>query len=188
MCKDAELPGTSAGIDPDVDRAPHARYGRFALWVVSASSMAIGVAGTVAYGMWFDRDEHTYVDAIAGARQALGPGVQTPSRETSVWTGQVSPAKTPPVSDTARANMGFAQQPPPVRPGSRAVYSRGAEPSRVAAGCPDRVQRPAAQIRSNSTSQSKPSRGPFARIASFFHHASYRRHVSPAQRDSFARP
>jgi hypothetical protein len=186
MCKNAELPGASSGKDSDVDRAPHARYGRFALWLVSASSMTIGVAGTVAYGTWFGREEHAYIDAIAGA-QALGSAVQIPARDASVWTGQVSPGKTPSVSDTARANMSFSQPPPTVRPGSHAVYSCGSERLRVAAR-PDRVKRTAAQIRSTPAPQSKPSRGLFVRIASFFRQASYRRHGSPAQRDSFARP
>ncbi|WP_345816356.1 hypothetical protein AAGS40_19150 [Paraburkholderia sp. PREW-6R] len=48
-----------------------ARFGRFAICVAAASALALGVVGTLAYGVWFNRDQQSYVDAIAAARQAL---------------------------------------------------------------------------------------------------------------------
>lgn len=50
------------------------RFGRLAMCVATAGALAIGVMGTVAYGVWFNHDQQTYAAAIAGARQALGPG------------------------------------------------------------------------------------------------------------------
>ncbi|MFM0391719.1 hypothetical protein [Paraburkholderia phytofirmans] len=50
------------------------RFGRLAMCVAAASALAIGVMGTVAYGVWFNQDQQTYANAMAGARQALGNG------------------------------------------------------------------------------------------------------------------
>ena len=62
MSKRAELPEpnaeNSAEVDP-VPRAPPPRYGRFALWVASASSLAIGVAGAVAFCTWLNNDKRS---------------------------------------------------------------------------------------------------------------------------------
>lgn len=48
------------------------RFGRFAMCVAVVSALAIGVMGTVAYGVWFNHDQRAYTEAMAGARQALG--------------------------------------------------------------------------------------------------------------------
>jgi hypothetical protein len=188
MNKDAELPAPNAQIGREVNRTPQARYGRFALWVASASSMAIGVAGTVAYGMWFDHDQRAYVAAIASARQALGPGGRESPMKTTVWAGQVSPTAAPPASETASADIGFVQPASSVRPDPRGAFSQGSGTSQVAAGRSGQVQCSTAHNRTNSISHSKQSRGPFVRIASFFHHASYRRHVTGSERDNFSHP
>jgi hypothetical protein len=55
-----------------------ARFGRFAICVAAASALALGVVGTVAYGVWFNRDQQSYVDAIAAARQALRAPASSP--------------------------------------------------------------------------------------------------------------
>ncbi|WP_144141996.1 hypothetical protein [Paraburkholderia sp. BCC1884] len=76
----AESPGSGfgtgfeAGLD---DQAPQAvaappRFGRLALCVAAASALALGVVGTVAYGIWFNHDQQAYAEAMTGARQALG--------------------------------------------------------------------------------------------------------------------
>ncbi|WP_454827596.1 hypothetical protein [Paraburkholderia xenovorans] len=50
------------------------RFGRLAMCVAVAGALAIGVLGTVAYGVWFNQDQQAYAQAMAGARQALGSG------------------------------------------------------------------------------------------------------------------
>ncbi|MBB5446517.1 MULTISPECIES: hypothetical protein [unclassified Paraburkholderia] len=65
----------STGFDldgPDESGVPPPRFGRLALCLAAAGALTFGVMGTVAYGVWFNQDQQTYADAIAGARQALG--------------------------------------------------------------------------------------------------------------------
>ncbi|MBC8747119.1 MULTISPECIES: hypothetical protein [Paraburkholderia] len=57
---------------PNESGAPPPRFGRLALCLAAAGALTFGVMGTVAYGVWFNQDQQTYADAIAGARQALG--------------------------------------------------------------------------------------------------------------------
>jgi hypothetical protein len=58
--------------DPEESGEPPPRFGRLALCIAAAGALTFGVMGTVAYGVWFNEDQQTYADAIAGARQALG--------------------------------------------------------------------------------------------------------------------
>lgn len=85
MFNDTDLP-KSAVEHPDtrfgaggehLAAAPPVRFGRLALCVATASALAVGVVGTVAYGVWFNHDQQKYADAIAGARQALGTAAST---------------------------------------------------------------------------------------------------------------
>ncbi|WP_233854688.1 hypothetical protein [Paraburkholderia sp. HD33-4] len=65
----------SPGFEPDgqdESGAPPPRFGRLALCLAAAGALTFGVMGTVAYGVWFNQDQQTYADAIAGARLALG--------------------------------------------------------------------------------------------------------------------
>lgn len=48
------------------------RFGRLAMCVATASALAIGVLGTVAYSVWFNHDQQAYAEAMVGARRALG--------------------------------------------------------------------------------------------------------------------
>lgn len=69
-------------ITTDANLAPSASrpiYGGLALWAASATALAVGVSGTIAYGIWFDRDQRAYAEAIVSAREALqsGPPVAT---------------------------------------------------------------------------------------------------------------
>lgn len=48
------------------------RFGRLALWMASASALAVGVLGTVAYSMWFTHDQRVYAEAMSSARKTLG--------------------------------------------------------------------------------------------------------------------
>ena len=67
--------GRYSGFDrdgPDEPGEPPPRFGRLALCLAAAGALTFGVMGTVAYGVWFNEDQQTYADAIAGAREALG--------------------------------------------------------------------------------------------------------------------
>ncbi|WP_233805479.1 hypothetical protein [Paraburkholderia sp. HP33-1] len=67
--------GRYSGLDhdgPDESGAPPPRFGRLALCLAAAGALTFGVMGTVAYGVWFNEDQQTYAEAIAGAREALG--------------------------------------------------------------------------------------------------------------------
>lgn len=57
---------------PDELGEPPPRFGRLALCLAAAGALTFGVMGTVAYGVWFNEDQQTYAEAIAGAREALG--------------------------------------------------------------------------------------------------------------------
>ncbi|WP_176057152.1 hypothetical protein [Paraburkholderia sp. BCC1876] len=85
MYHDTDLPNPSVssidGLAPAGDTygwpAPAVappRFGRLAMGVAIAGALALGVMGTVAYGVWFNHDQQAYAEAIAGARQALGAG------------------------------------------------------------------------------------------------------------------
>ena len=63
--------GFDSGAEPPA-AAPPVRFGRLALCVATASALALGVVGTVAYGVWFNHDQQAYAEAMAHARQALG--------------------------------------------------------------------------------------------------------------------
>jgi hypothetical protein len=88
MFDDHGLPGSKAvdmppgsGDDTPSFRASTspgapARFGRLAICVAAAGALALGVIGTVAYGIWFNHDQQTYAAAMSGARQALGAGGQ----------------------------------------------------------------------------------------------------------------
>jgi hypothetical protein len=69
--------------DPYGADASQARFGRLALCMAAAAALACGVLGTVAYSVWFNRDQQAYAEAIATARQALrvrGPEATGESR------------------------------------------------------------------------------------------------------------
>jgi len=80
MFNDNHLPqseGNGAHAEPPAegprDASAYApRVSRLALCVTAASALALGVVGTVAYGVWFNHDQQAYVEAIANARQSLG--------------------------------------------------------------------------------------------------------------------
>src|SRR5471032_3417797 len=110
MSKHTQLPsatdGTNSDFNPDTDpdfaRAP-VRFGRLALWVASASALAIGIMGTVAYGVWFNQDQHAYAEAMEHARQTL-------------WLGAVpAPAPIAAVKPTVASGDVAAPLAPPAR-------------------------------------------------------------------------
>ncbi|QQC65729.1 hypothetical protein I6I06_23230 [Paraburkholderia ginsengisoli] len=83
MANDSDMPqseteGPGSAFDtrgPRPTTASPPAFGRLALCIAAAGALAFGVLGTVAYGVWFNHDQQTYAEAIAGVRQALGmPG------------------------------------------------------------------------------------------------------------------
>src|ERR1700735_3538104 len=101
MSKPSELPsetdGTDADLNLDADADPAfaqtpVRFGRLALWIASASALTVGIMGTVAYGVWFNQDQHAYAEAMASARQTLSITESTSATQRSSSTGQVAPS------------------------------------------------------------------------------------------------
>ena len=83
MANDTDFPQSErerqdAGFDADSmsgmsgTSASPPRISRLALCVATAGALAIGVFGTIAYGVWFNHDQQAYAEAVASARQALG--------------------------------------------------------------------------------------------------------------------
>ena len=95
----------SQRLDPDLDPGyalPPARFGRLALWAASASALTVGVAATVAYGVWFDQDQRVYMRAMATAQQTLSTGL----------AGAAAPAQQ--TQQTLSAAVAFVPDPPPL--------------------------------------------------------------------------
>lgn len=100
MSNDTDLPkeaidGPDTSFNPDFDSmpaAPPGRFGRLALCVAAASALALGVVGTVAYGVWFNDDQRAYVEAMTGAREALGITASTASVTSAASVRPTTPA------------------------------------------------------------------------------------------------
>ena len=138
----------SQRFDPDLDPGyalPPARFGRLALWAASACALTVGVAATVAYGVWFDQDQRTYMRAMATAQQTLSTGVAAtaaPAQQTlsaaaafvpdpqplstagttaapaqqTTWSGQVASAALPADPQTTLADAAEAELTTPALP------------------------------------------------------------------------
>jgi hypothetical protein len=113
MFNDADLPkssverpdtGFDAGAQAPLAASP-ARFGRLALCVAAASALALGVVGTVAYGIWFNHDQQAYADAMKGARQALSTAASMPVTRaaTAMSTGAQIKAGAPATAKTQSA-------------------------------------------------------------------------------------
>ena len=199
MSKPPELPSETAGTDADLNldadpafaRTP-VRFGRLALWIASASALTVGIMGTVAYGVWFNQDQHAYAEAMEHARQTL-------------WLGSVpAPAPIQTVQPTAASGEVAAPLAPPPHavtvasadlnaPAPSAQFDRRGEPpdsaaSKLAVTRPLRAnclpsaehRRPVSRVKSNGNV--------FTRMGSFFHRVSYRQHGTESQRDIYAHP
>jgi hypothetical protein len=213
-----DMPPTSGRPLPDADvdysdddlpeRAPP-RFGRLALWVVSASALAVGVAGTVAYRVWFSHDQRAYVEAMANARDTLGMSQAARAQQTLSY-GAVD-TSIPPVRQVAAASADAeldaatnvmppddpVQSPTPTvvpaAPGRLAAAGADAAPTASARGAaPNRANRASnqavAQNRHHPTQRAKQPPSLFARMGSFFHRVNYRQNVNGSQRDDYSRP
>jgi hypothetical protein len=207
MFKHTDLPletdGTDTDFNPDTDpafaRTP-VRFGRLALWIASASALAIGITGTVAYGVWFNQDQHAYAEAMEHARQTLWLAAATAAPAPA-------PESAPVVQPTA--SSGYVAVPlVPARPVtvasadlnapvpsavSSAQFNRRAAPSdsavpKLAVTRPPRATCSASAERHRPVSRVKSNGNLFTRAGSFFHRVSYRQHGTESQRDIYARP
>jgi len=203
MSKDTQLPsatdGTNSDFNPDTDpdfaRAP-VRFGRLALWVASASALAIGIMGTVAYGVWFNQDQHAYAEAMEHARQTLwlaapasapapAPGLEpTPLVQPTVSSGYVA-APLAPARPVTVASADLNAPVPSTEFDHRAASPDSAVPKLAAthplrASCSATVEhhRPVSRVKTNSNR--------FTRVGSFFHRVNYRQHGTESQRDIYA--
>jgi hypothetical protein len=201
--------------DDDLPLPAPPRFGRLALWVVSASALAVGVAGTVAYRVWFSHDQRAYVEAMANARDTLGMTQAAQAQQTLSY-GAVD-TSTPPVRQVAVASADSdpraaldaatnvmppddpAQSPTPTAipaaPGRLAAISADAAPAPTAPAreaASNRANRASnqavAQNRRHSTQRAKQNQSLFARMGSFFHRVNYRQNVNGSQRDEYSRP
>ncbi|OAJ54223.1 hypothetical protein A6V36_17060 [Paraburkholderia ginsengiterrae] len=120
--RDAMAGGSATdGVAPAAGPPP--RFGRLALCVAAMSALAIGVMGTVAYGVWFNHDQQAYAAAIVGARQALGTSASATAGKVAV-AYPASAAVAPAAATTVLAKS----QPPAVR-GITSGTTPGATPS-----------------------------------------------------------
>ncbi|MBB5507496.1 hypothetical protein [Paraburkholderia atlantica] len=126
----------------DESGVPPPRFGRLALCLAAAGALTFGVMGTVAYGVWFNQDQQTYADAIAGARQALGssapavPTVAVAHAPQEAATPAIAQSATQPTASdvaltTAGANGGFEDTNPAVWSGQ--IHPSTPEPNLTAA-------------------------------------------------------
>jgi hypothetical protein len=112
--------GFDSGAEPPAT-APPVRFGRLALCVATASALAFGVVGTVAYGVWFNHDQQAYAEAMARARQALGAAASAaagPALAKSIAPPRPATFAEAPRSAAAAAGGMHA---PPVKPQVTAV-------------------------------------------------------------------
>jgi hypothetical protein len=191
----SETDGTDTDFNPDADpafaRTP-VRFGRLALWVASASALAVGIMGTVAYGVWFNQDQHAYAEAMEHARQTLWLAAPmpapdpTPVVQPTASSGYVAAplASARPVT-VASADL---NAPAPSAQFNRRVAPSGSAVPKLAVTRPLRASCPASVERRRPVSRVKSNGNLFTRVGSFFHRVSYRQHGTESQRDIYARP
>ena len=189
MSKRAGRPKSSdVDANPDTDALPAvrpARFGPLVLWAMSASAFAVGVSGTVAYGVWANHDQYAYAEAMASARQALWLVGSTSSAQTS-RSARLGLSSSPPDRDTTVAKTDLAVPASSARVDHRAAPSPDSAVPPLAIGRLNRVSRFAAHDRRYPASRIKPNGNPSARKGSFFHTVSYWQHSSGSQRDLYA--
>ncbi len=176
----AANPQATAGFDERID-APRAGFVRPALWAASAASLALGVAGTVAYGVWFNHDQRIYANAMESARRALRLNDRPPPIQTTAGIVLPQPTLTPQLSARAAPVQEAAAAPP--APAQADVASPPPETSR-----PAPAKRATVPTRAETPSRAKTSHNPFTKIAAFFRPSSYRHHGTRHQSDAFGRP
>ena len=123
MANDTDLPQSGlerqdAGFESDSMSATSPsppRFSRMALCMATAGALAIGVFGTIAYGVWFNHDQQAYAEAIASARQALGLPVaatQTPVTAATAAKSDLSASPGATSSSAAPTSITASAEPP----------------------------------------------------------------------------
>jgi len=199
MSKHTELPSDKDGTDTDFNldadsaaAATPARFGRLALWVASASALTIGVMGTVAYGVWFNQDQHAYAEAMEHARQTLWLNAPAPAVDATPALQQMSPpgyvaAPLSPAPPATVASVALNAPVPSTQSDHRAAPANCAAP-RLAVIHPVRASFSASAERHRPVSRVQSKGNLFTHIGSFFHRVSYRQHGTESQRDIYAHP
>jgi hypothetical protein len=195
MSNPTELPSETDGIDTDPDADPAfartpVRFGRLALWVASASALTIGVMGTVAYGVWFNQDQHVYAEAMEHARQTLWLAAPAPEPISAVQQTASSDdvaAPVAPARPVALASADLNGPVPSAQSDPRAAPADSAAP-KLAVTRPVRASCSATVERRRPVPRVKPNGNVFTRVGSFFHRVSYRQHGTESQRDIYAHP
>jgi len=177
----APNPHTDVGFDERTD-APRAGFVRPALLAASAASLALGVAGTVAYGVWFNHDQRIYANAMESARRALRLNDRPPSIQATAGIVLPQPTLTPQLSPHGAPVQEVAAAPSPA-PAQAAVSSVQPETPR-----PAPAKRTTVSTRAEAPARAKTSHNPFTKIAAFFRPSSYRHHGTRHQSDAFGRP
>jgi hypothetical protein len=162
----AGSPNVKAGLEGiAVPAALHARFGRRVLWVMSASGLAVAVTGTVAYGVWLNRDQLAHLEAMATARLPLGiTGPASPTQQTS-WSARITRPSSPPARATAVARAELAPPTSSAQFHHRAVPSPHAAAPQLATRRRDQASYFAAQNRRHSASHVVTSARPALAIA-----------------------
>lgn len=194
MSKDTELQPDAdrrdADFNPDADPAPAAtpvRFGRLALWVASASALAVGVVGTVAYGIWFNQDQHAYTEAMENARQTLWITASTPTAQPTSSSGYGDLSSSAP-SATAVSSVDLNTPVFSSQLERHATPSRDTTAPKLAATRPDRAGCSASLDRHRPVSRAKSNNSVFTRVGSFFHRVSYRQRGTESRRDIYSHP
>ncbi|MDB5830612.1 MAG: hypothetical protein JWR14_442 [Caballeronia sp.] len=195
MSNPTELPSETDGTDTDPDADPAfartpVRFGRLALWVASASALTIGVMGTVAYGVWFNQDQHVYAEAMEHARQTLWLAAPAPEPISAVQQTASSDdvaAPVAPARPVALASADLNGPVPSAQSDPRAAPADSAAP-KLAVTRPVRASCSATVERRRPVPRVKPNGNVFTRVGSFFHRVSYRQHGTESQRDIYAHP
>lgn len=169
----------STGFDEQMG-APRAGFIRPALWAASAASLALGVAGTVAYGVWFNHDQRIYANAMESARRTLRLNDRPPAIQTTAGIVLPQPTLTPQFGARAAAAQEAATAPAPAQTD---VSSAQTETPRSAP-----AQRATVPTRAETPPRAKTSHNPFTKIAAFFRPSNYRRHGTRHQSDTLGRP
>jgi len=176
----AANPHAGVGFDERTDTR-RAGFVRPALWAASAASLALGVAGTVAYGVWFNHDQRIYANAMESARRALRLNDRPPPIQATAGIVLPQPTLTPQLSAPAAPVQEPAAAPAPVQQAE--VSSVQQETPR-----PAPAKRATVPTRAEAPARAKTSHNPFTKIAAFFRPSSYRHHGTRRQSDAFGRP
>lgn len=162
--------------------APRVGFARPALWAASAASLALGVAGTVAYGVWFNHDQRIYANAMESARRALRLNDRPPPIQTTAGIVLPQPTLAPQLSPAPAPSPAPTAAPAPAAAQVQTTTAQSDAPR------PAPTKHATVATRAETPSRARTSHNPFTKIAAFFRPSSYRHHGTRHQSDAFGRP